>query len=219
MIFISIDLAAKLGVKLQYKWTWKLSLSRWLLTTIGADWKTIDNPALLVRWKSTNDHVDDKCVEIWNKGETWLTESLIWLFWLFCLLCLVFCFIYLWGATGGPSELFKASWCLHWCDLIYLLYSQRPSRFDSSDPNKCFIKHSSLHLLILNVNIVYERLINIKVKKEFLSVKLDRRRRGCLSFPNIRWFSLCPLIGSMKIKKLLAVHNWILEKKILLEYH
>lgn len=50
-----------------------MSLSRWLLTTIGADWKTIDNPALLVRWKSTNDHVDDKCVEIWNKGETWLT--------------------------------------------------------------------------------------------------------------------------------------------------
>ena len=74
MIFISIDPAlAKLGVNLQHKWTWKLSLSRWLLRTIGADWKTIDNPDLLIRWKSTNDHVDDKWVEIWNKGETWLT--------------------------------------------------------------------------------------------------------------------------------------------------
>lgn len=47
-----------------------MSLSRCLLTTIGADWKTIDNPDLLIRWKSTNDHVDDKWVEIWNKGET-----------------------------------------------------------------------------------------------------------------------------------------------------
>ena len=74
MICISIDPAlAKLGVNLQHKWTWKLSLSRWLLTTIDAGWKTIDNPDLLIRWKSTNDHVDDKWVEIWNKGETWLT--------------------------------------------------------------------------------------------------------------------------------------------------
>ena len=90
-----------------------MSLSQWLLTTIGADWKTIDNPDLLIRWKSTNDHVDDKWVEIWNKGETWLTVFNLTFLTLFSTLPCFFAFfayffIQPWGATGRSSQLFKA---------------------------------------------------------------------------------------------------------------
>ena len=87
-----------------------MSLSQWLLTTIGADWKTIDNPDLLIRWKSTNDHVDDKWVEIWNKGETWLTVFNLTFLTLFSTLPCFFAYFFIqpWGATGRSSELFKA---------------------------------------------------------------------------------------------------------------
>lgn len=103
MICISNDLAsAKLGVNLQHKWTWKLSLSWWLLWTIGADWKTIDNPDLLIRWKSTNDHVDDKWVEIWNKWETWLTAfNLTFLTLSSALPCFLLFFLFLYLTLGS----------------------------------------------------------------------------------------------------------------------
>ena len=62
------------------------------------------------------------------------------------------------------SELFEASWCHAWLVIYYIYniywYNAR-HWLDSSDQDKCLIKHRSGHLLIPNINVTLKRWIKI----------------------------------------------------------